>query len=170
MKTYQGHITSLKPNQVFVYGGNLQGFHGAGAAGFASFGVPGNVWRKFNYDQWPNGKQGKWNIKGVAEGLQQGTEGKSYAIPTVTRPGARRSIPLEKIRVSIARLYAFARLQPDLEFLVAYTASGSNLNGYTPDEMAEAFALCPIPHNLVFEENFAKLIERASHVSNPSFT
>jgi hypothetical protein len=47
---------------------------------------------------------------------------------------------------------------------VAYTASGSNLNGYTPDEMAESFALCPIPYNMVFEENFAKLIERVCYV------
>jgi hypothetical protein len=65
-------------------------------------------------------------------------------------------------------MYAFARLQPDLEFLVAYTANGSNLNGYTPDEMAGVFALCPIPHNMVFEENFAKLIERVCYVANPS--
>jgi len=168
MRTYQGHITNLKPNQVFVYGGNLQGFSGAGAAGFASFGVPGNVWRRFNYDQWPDGKQGKWNVKGVAEGLQQGTEGKSYAIPTVTRPGARRSIPLEKIRDSIARLYTFARLNPDLEFLVAYTVSGSNLNGYTSEEMASAFALTSIPYNMVFEENFAKLIERIGYTLEPA--
>ena len=168
MKTYQGHISSLKPNQVFVFGGNLQGFHGAGAAGFASFGVPGNVWRRFNYDQWPDGKQGKWNVKGVAEGLQQGTEGMSYAIPSVTRPGARRSIPLEKIRDSIAKLYAFACSRSDLEFLVAYTVSGANLNGYTPEEMASVFALCPIPCNLVFEENFARLIERACYTLEPT--
>ena len=138
----------------------MGGFHGAGAAGFASFGVHGNVWRDFDYDQWPNGKQGKWNVKGVAEGLQEGTEGKSYAIPTVTRPGARRSIPLSKIKESVSRLYAVARMKPEWEFIVAYGAR-KGLNGYSPEEMASAFAQKPIPDNMVFEEEFAMLIERA---------
>lgn len=161
MKTYQGHITELQPTQVFTFGSNIQGFHGAGAAGYATFGVPGNVWRRFRYDEWPVGKQGKWNVKGVAEGLQKGTEGLSYAIPTVTRPGAQRSIPIQRIGASVARLYAVARQRPDLEFLVAYSADGPNLNGYSAEEMAGAFAQKPLPQNIVFEEGFAKLIERA---------
>ena len=165
MKTYQGHITSLKPNEVFTFGSNTGGFHGAGAAGYATFGVPGNVWRRFHYDEWPVGKQGKWNVKGVAEGLQKGTEGTSYAIPTVTRPGAQRSIPLARIRLSVLRLYAVARQRPDLEFLVAYSADGPNLNGYSAEEMAGVFALKPLPPNVVFEEGFAKLIERAWYVA-----
>lgn len=52
-------ITTLKPNEIFVFGSNLQGFHGGGAAALAyrSFGA---VW-------------------GQGEGLQ----GQSYALPTM---------------------------------------------------------------------------------------
>ncbi len=71
MKTYKGLITKLESNEVFVFGSNLRGFHGAGAAGYASFGVPGNSWRKFNYDKKPHNWEGKWNRKGCSEGLQK---------------------------------------------------------------------------------------------------
>jgi hypothetical protein len=64
-----------------------RGFHGSGAAGFASFGESGNVWRKYDYDKKPVGWKGQWNVKGVAEGLQAGTKGRSYALPTVGFPG-----------------------------------------------------------------------------------
>ena len=52
-------ITSLRPNEIFVFGSNLGGFHGGGAAELAyrSFGA---VW-------------------GQGEGLQ----GQSYALPTI---------------------------------------------------------------------------------------
>ena len=29
------HITELKPNEIFVFGSNLQGYHGGGAARLA---------------------------------------------------------------------------------------------------------------------------------------
>jgi len=35
-RVYTGKITKLEPNQVFVFGSNLQGFHGAGAAGYVN--------------------------------------------------------------------------------------------------------------------------------------
>lgn len=44
---YYGNIVKLQENDVFVMGTNEKGFHGAGAAGYASFGISGNVWRKF---------------------------------------------------------------------------------------------------------------------------
>lgn len=54
-------ITSLRPNEIFVFGSNLGGFHGGGAAELAyrSFGA---VW-------------------GQGEGLQ----GQSYALPTMVQ-------------------------------------------------------------------------------------
>ena len=159
MKKYSGKINKLQPNQVFVFGSNLDGFHGGGAAGFASFGVHGNVWRAIGYDSWTDGKKGLLNVKGVAEGFQVGEVGMSYAIPTVTRAGAKRSIPLETIKESVAKLYAYAKECDDLEFLVAYSANGRNLNGYSAEEMAGVFAQDSIPENVVFEEGFAELIE-----------
>ena len=38
-------ITSLKPNEVFVFGSNFSAFHGAGAAGYAQRGDSKNTWR-----------------------------------------------------------------------------------------------------------------------------
>ena len=58
-RTTPEHITSLQPNEIFVFGSNLQGMHGGGAAATAHrcFGA---VWGK-----------------GV------GLQGRSYAIPTM---------------------------------------------------------------------------------------
>ena len=151
-KTHNGNITHLEENQVFVFGSNLGGFHGAGSAGYASFNEKGNVWRKHSYFEKPMGWKGKWNVKGASEGFQQGTEGKSYAIPTVVRPGVKRSIPLEEIKESVYKFYEFARANPHLEFLVAYS-KGRNLNGYSHEEMLSVFS-GDIPDNVIFEEGF----------------
>lgn len=52
------HITELAPDEIFVFGSNLRGFHGGGAAAAAM----------------------KWGAKwGQGEGLQ----GQTYAIPTM---------------------------------------------------------------------------------------
>lgn len=155
---YTGDVTKLEPNQVFVFGSNLNGFHGAGSAGYASFNEKGNIWRNYNYGAWPKGKQGKWNVKGQAEGYQIGTEGASYAIPTVTRAGAVRSISPENIRESIKRFLRFANDNPELHFFVAYSGN-KNLNGYTPSEMASFFIFNrELPSNVIFQKDFCNLI------------
>ena len=68
MRTYQNiprpaftpdFITELKPDEVFVFGSNLAGSHGGGAAYVA--------WRKF----------------GAVMGQGVGLQGQSYAIPTM---------------------------------------------------------------------------------------
>ena len=154
-------MDKLDPNQVFVFGSNSDGFHGAGSAGFASFGVQGNQCRRFDYGKKTLGWRGKWNVKGCGEGLQEGTEGKSYALPTVTRAGAKRSFTPDMIKASIRRLYDCALENADLYFMIAYTGSGRYLlNGYTLDDMAEYFASHDIPENIVFEEEFAGLVEQ----------
>ena len=167
MKTYEGKITKLKANQVFVFGSNWNektqtgGFHGAGSAGFASFGESGNVWRKFDYANKQKGWKGKWNVKGEGLGLQEGTEGKSYALPTITHAGAKQSLSKEKIKEYIKDLYAYASNYSDLEFLIAYRDDGSRLlNGYSVEDMAEMFSAFPIPENIVFEDQFSKIVER----------
>lgn len=53
------HISSLKPNEIFVFGSNLEGSHGGGAAEIAH--------RKF----------------GAVWGQGIGLQGQSYAIPTM---------------------------------------------------------------------------------------
>lgn len=142
--TYSGKITSLQPNQVFVFGSNPEGRHGAGAAAYA----------KNNFGA----------IYGQGEGLQ----GQSYALPTkdlrVKTNNSLRSISVEDITSNISKLYAVARQNPAKEFLVT-DYSGKNLNGYTGQELANMFVNAgPIPSNVIFHENFNKLLD----VNKPS--
>jgi hypothetical protein len=144
-KTYSGKITTLQPNQVFVFGSNPEGRHGAGAAKVArdKFGA----------------------IYGQGEGLQ----GQSYALPTkdlrVKENKGLRSISVEGIVSSIKKLYDVARDNPTEDFLVS-DYSGTNLSGYTGQEMADMFASAgTIPNNIVFNENFDKLIPIESFTS-----
>lgn len=155
MKFYLGYINKLEDNQVFVFGSNLSGFHGAGSAGYASFNLVGNHWRKFDYSNKPYGWKGKWNVKGVGEGFQEGEIGDSYAIPTVTKAGVKRSRTLDEIKQSIIKFYEFAKNHPRWEFLVAQEDK-IGLNGYFPEEMAECWKCIDIPNNVIFEENFGK--------------
>jgi hypothetical protein len=162
MKTYTGLIKKLNPHQIFVFGSNLQGFHGAGSAGYASFGVSGNHWRDFEYHKKLNGWKGLWNVKGIGQGLQEGTRGWSYALPTVTKPGAKKSITQKQILVNIDNLYKCAYKNLNFEFLIAYTGENPNrlnFNGYTTKEISQIFNQLIIPKNIIFEEKFRRLVD-----------
>jgi hypothetical protein len=139
-KTYSGRITSLKPNQIFVFGSNEGGSqgqaptHGAGAAKLAK--------DKF----------------GAIQGQSRGLQGQSYAIITKKFYDVKRSSTPEEITTEIKALYDYARNNPDKEFLVS-DYSETNLNGYSGQEMADMFSNAgPIPSNIVFNENFEKLV------------
>jgi len=159
MNFYEKYITSLNKNEVFQFGSNMQGFHGGGSAGFASFNKAGNHWREEKYGEKPNGWRGCWNVKGVSEGFQAGTIGKSYAIPTVSNAGMKRSLSPETISNSIRSFYAFCRSQPTLKFFVAQDAK-MGLNGYSGEEMAKMYATEEPPSNVFFYKPFGELIEK----------
>lgn len=134
-KTYSGMITELEPNQVFVFGSNTQGRHGKGAALIAR------------------------NKFGAVYGQSEGPQGQSYAIITKDLTSSiQPSRTKEQIIEQIQKLYEYARKNPDKEFLVAYSGTGTNLNYYSNQDMAQMFAVNPIPGNIVFEENFSKLV------------
>ena len=138
----EGHIGSLAPNEVFVFGSNRTGFHGAGSAGWAFTGRKGNQYREGNpMLRSPNGTRGFWAVLGQAQGYQEGDRGRSYAICTIERPGKKRSTSLEEIRRQVRDLYQFAEHHPEMTFLV--TQSGQldkpSLNGYTLEENASCF-------------------------------
>lgn len=141
MKTYTGLIKKLEDNQIFVFGSNTQGIHGAGAAYCAV---------KY-FDA----------IYGQSKGLQ----GKSYAIITkdLTK-NIHPSISKEMIIAQIKELYNFAKTHPNSEFLIAYSAKGINLNGYSNEELAEMFAEIPIIKNIVYEKEFGKLVEEYNNI------
>lgn len=150
---YEEYVKYLKRNEVFVFGSNLAGFHGAGSAGFASFGKSGNRWREEGYADKPHGWVGYWNVKGCGEGFQIGREGCSYAIPTVTQAGKKRSRTPEEIKVSIRSFYAFAQATLDWKYYVAQDVEGG-LNGYSAGEMARMYNCLPIPENVYFYKPF----------------
>lgn len=119
-------ITKLEPHQVFVFGSNLAGRHGKGAALLAQ--------RKF----------------GARNGQGTGLMGQSYGIATkghrleVLSPAA--------IEIQIARFLRFALAHPDLKFLV--TKIGCGLAGYSTKEIAKLFAGKLIPPNVVLPAEF----------------
>ena len=155
MKTYSGIITRLADNEVFVFGANLQGFHGAGSAGYASFGESGNVWRKHGYDKLPDGTKGHWNVKGKT-GPMQGLHGKSYGLPTVTKCGAKRSL-----EPNFKPLYECCLRNPQWTFYLAQEGS-VGLNGWTPVEMATFMHRAgPIPPNLAVSVTLAPYLTTA---------
>ena len=144
-RTYIGLIDKLRPNQVFVFGSNTEGRHGAGAAKTAK--------DKF----------------GAIYGQAEGPQGQSYAIITkdLTKDDKKHpSRTKEQIIEQIHKLYEYAKANPNKEFLVAYSSTGRNLNYYTNQEMAEMFANEEIPSNIVFEEGFNELVSNSNKTSN----
>jgi hypothetical protein len=134
MRIYEGIITSLPDNGIFVYGANTEGRHGLGAAKIAR--------EKF----------------GAIYG-KTGLQGRSYGIITKDlRATSHPSVSIDTITKQIEDLYKLARTRPDLEFYVAYRGTGKNLNSYTPEQMASMFATFIIPDNIVFEEKFFELV------------
>lgn len=153
-------INSLKPNEVFVFGSNASGFHGAGSAGLACRGDAANTWRT---DSWfLNAMKshnhsiyriGYWAVYGISRGHQIGTTGQSYAIETIKQPGLKRSTPLSEIALQIKELSDFAIQNPQLTFLV--TKIGSSLAGYSLDEIKEQFAgIYNLPDNIILPKEY----------------
>ena len=140
--TPEGPITVLDPNEVFVFGSNAAGFHGAGAAGWAYTGQAGNQYRAGNpMLRARHRTRGYWARLGIARGWQQGQHGRSYALCTIRRPGAKRSVPLTEIRQQVEQLYRFAAQHPQLAFLVVQTGSATQPghNGYSLAENASCY-------------------------------
>lgn len=99
-------ITNLKSNQIFVFGSNLAGRHGKGAALQA---------RKF----------------GAIYGQGTGRQGQTYAIPT--KDHYLRVLPLDSIKIHLSLFSAYAAAHPNLEFLL--TPVGTGLAGYSIEQL-----------------------------------
>lgn len=142
-KTYKDFITQLKDNQIFVFGSNTQGRHGKGAALLAR------------------------NKFGAIYGQAEGPQGQSYAIITkdLTK-SVHPSRTKEQIIQQIHGLYEYARNNPDKEFLVAYSGTGTNLNAYSNKEMAGMFSSEVIPNNIIFEDKFNSLLDEQNWVDS----
>lgn len=100
---------------IFVFGSNLAGRHGKGAALYA--------------------RQNHGAIYGRGKGMQ----GNSYAIPT--KDEALRRLSLEQIAYHVRDFLADAHAQPGLQFEV--TRIGCGLAGYTDADIAPMFKDAP---------------------------
>lgn len=135
-RVYKGFITVLPLNGRFVFGSNTQGRHGKGAALIA--------YKHF----------------GAIYGQAFGQQGKSYAIVTKDLTKLKHpSVSKEAIIEQIKKLYYLAELFPRLDYYIAYSGLGTNLNGYSNEEMVKMFnCVEEIPLNIIFEENFNELL------------
>ena len=113
---------------IFVFGSNLAGRHGKGAAKEARF-----VW-------------------GAEYGIGEGLTGSSYAIPTKDRN--LQPLPLPCIAKSIERFAQFAKANKDLLFYL--TPVGCGLAGYKQSEIAPLFKQACLPNNVVYAETWEK--------------
>lgn len=138
-KTYTGELQGIPTNGIFVFGSNTQGRHGKGAALAAK------------------------NYFGAIYGQARGLQGCSYAICTknLTKK-IHPSVNSNDIKSEIFNLYNFALLNPHLDFYIAYSGLGTNLNGYSNKEIADMFSswnhIGGIPPNFIFEKEFSKLL------------
>lgn len=114
---------------IFVFGSNLKGIHGKGAA----------LTAKLHHGA----------IQGIGEGLM----GQSYALPTKHTP----TVPMQLfvVRNSVKRFISFAESRPDLEFQV--TQVGCGLGGHSPFHVAPMFLKAP--PNCLFDDAWRPRME-----------
>jgi hypothetical protein len=119
-------LTKLRPNEIFVFGSNLFGRHGAGAA-----------------------KQALKEF-GAVYGRGRGLFGRSYAFPTLD--GHFQRLSEEELEYERDVLYTTCRKNPDKVFLL--TAVGTGLAGYPVEAMRKLFMSAQVPENLIFPQEF----------------
>jgi hypothetical protein len=128
MKYTDEYITELKPNEIFIFGSNLKGIHGAGAAKLAR--------EKF----------------GAKMGVSIGITGQCYAIPT--KDENIWTLPLSRIEEYVIDFIQYAKENPDKIFLVSKIGCG--LAGYTPEDIAPMFK--NYPKNVIIPKEFHEVI------------
>jgi hypothetical protein len=120
------NITSIAENEVFVFGSNLSGWHGKGAAKTAL------------------GWGAKW---GQAAGLQ----GKTYGIPTKDA-AIKRILRIDEIKPFVDDFIKWVKCHTNNTFYV--TEIGCGLAGYKPKDIAPLFAECVNFKNVKLPKRF----------------
>ena len=114
-------------SEIFVFGSNLAGIHGAGAARDAVL-RHGATYEKNVTARW--GKRGQYGV---------GMQGSSYAIPS--KDEWIRTLPIERIRPFVKEFIEFALAHPELDFNV--TRIGCGFAGYKDADMSPLFEGAP---------------------------
>jgi hypothetical protein len=130
MRFTPSNINNLEPNEVFVFGSNEAGIHGAGAALLARI--------KF----------------GAVIGEGFGLYGQSFAIPT--KDEKIKTLPIHSISQYVQAFLIFASKRQDLTFYV--TEIGCGLAGWTPKDIAPMFK--DVSENMILPESFWKIINQ----------
>jgi hypothetical protein len=130
-------VYSLEPNQIFVFGSNESGYHGAGAALVAK------------------------KMFGAVQYQGVGLQGKSYAIPTKNR--MIETLPLAKIENYIDTFIGFANINLQYEFLV--TKIGCGLAGYSVNDIASLFRNKNLTNNIILPKEFVEYLLRTEVIS-----
>lgn len=109
---------------IFVFGSNLAGRHGKGAA----------LWARQN--------------RGAVYGQAEGMQGNSYAIPT--KDWHIRTLPLDAIAEHVQTFLDYASEHSGLTFHL--TPIGCGLAGYKPEDIAPYFR--DAPSNVILPDEF----------------
>lgn len=130
------NIVSLDENEIFVFGSNEAGIHGAGAARIAFL--------KF----------------GAKMGLGNGLSGSSYAIPT--KDSNIETLPLERVKIYLDEFITFVLNNQHLTFYL--TKIGCGLAGWDIEDVKRIFwkviedynpdTECSVPANLIIPKEF----------------
>ena len=127
-------IESLEPNEVFVFGSNMNGNHYGGAARIA-------------YDRF-----------GAIWGVGEGETVMAYAIPTLNKN--MEKVTRKQLSGSISRFITYCENHPEKDFYL--TKIGCGIAGWSVYEVAEIFfealkrvsELGLMPKNLILPEEF----------------
>lgn len=129
MRYSEEYITKLNHNQIFVFGSNEAGIHGAGAA--------------------------KLTIKfGAKMGHGFGLVGNTFAIPT--KDYNIDTLPLNVIQNYVDYFIMICDKNPQLQFLV--TKIGCGLAGYSEKEIAPLFKNAIDKNNIYLPKDFIEII------------
>lgn len=129
-------IHDLLPNERFVFGSNLAGRHGAGAAKFAR------------------------EQLGAKYGIGAGVTGRCYALPT--KDVYLRTLPIEAIQINIELFISIARVFDDELFYV--TKVGCGLAGCKDSYIAPLFK--GSPRNCRFHLDWKQYLEEVNNATH----
>lgn len=118
----------LKSDEIFTFGSNLAGRHGAGAALRAK------------------------QVYGAKYGIGIGRMGQSYAIPT--KDHYLNTLPINVISNHVDDFYDYVKEHPQLTFYI--TRIGCGLAGYDDRDITELF-ICNYP-NIVYDKQWEKYL------------
>lgn len=130
-----GWITELRENQVFVFGSNLSGIHGAGAARMAH------------------------NKFGAEWGIGEGLTGRCYAFPTKAHDVAT-PLTWTQMRVKMSAFWTTVDANPAKDFFV--TEVGTGLAGQPHLHMALLFSPALLRHNVYLSARWWRIISEVA--------